>query len=247
MSKLYCPQCGGEVIHLERRPDGNHICRTGHKYPGRLSRRACPRDNDGDGNCGNPTCISCRQTRHGLLNIFDEVPTRTPALSFYGDSSGLTFDVVQAAVAERGKAWGKGKPIPLLFNTTEAGGEVGELIEAFLHLAVHVGKIGNTAKKVYRNENDMAGGITREAAELAVREELGDAGVCLFIIANKLGLNLGEIVVEKFNKTSEKNNFPHRITYDKRDISPAEEYAMQQETESAALQNDWVERRFNLD
>jgi hypothetical protein len=66
MGKLYCPQCGGEVEKRERRPNGNDICVNQHVYPSRLSRPACPRDNDGDGNCGNPTCVHCRQRQYGL-------------------------------------------------------------------------------------------------------------------------------------------------------------------------------------
>lgn len=62
----YCPQCGAEVASRERRPDGYDTCRNGHYYLSRLSRPACPRDNDGDGNCGNPTCVHCRQRCHGL-------------------------------------------------------------------------------------------------------------------------------------------------------------------------------------
>ena len=66
MADNYCPQCGAQVVLRERRPNGNDTCKTGHYYPSKLSRPACPRDNDGDGNCGNPTCVHCRQRQYGL-------------------------------------------------------------------------------------------------------------------------------------------------------------------------------------
>ncbi len=73
---LYCPQCSAVVVLRERRPNGNDRCDNGHEYPSKLSRKACPRDTDGDGNCGNPTCVHCRQKQYGLKKVVDDLVDR---------------------------------------------------------------------------------------------------------------------------------------------------------------------------
>lgn len=114
MSKLYCPQCGGEVVEREQQPDGKDTCVNDHYYPSRLSRPACPRDNDGDGGCGNPTCPNCRQRQYGLkkrdrgwqLPYFSG-PDGLPIV-FGTHADPLSLDTLQVAVDARGKVWSKG-------------------------------------------------------------------------------------------------------------------------------------------
>jgi NTP pyrophosphatase (non-canonical NTP hydrolase) len=106
----------------------------------------------------------------------------------------LTFNEVQAVNKDRMAAWANGQEFPLLFNATELAGEVGELL--------------NNIKKRHRHEMGVVGGVVDDEN---LAEELGDVVICCFILANKLGLNLGEITAKKFNKTSVKNGFPHRI------------------------------------
>lgn len=106
----------------------------------------------------------------------------------------LTFDEVQRANKDRMKEWAAGQEFPLLFNAVELAGEAGELL--------------NNIKKRFRAEMGVAGG---KIDDENLAEELGDVVICCFILANKLGLNLGRVTADKFNKTSIKNGFPHRI------------------------------------
>lgn len=140
-------------------------------------------------------------------------PERTPYLdSLRGTSTNpLSFADLQDANFERGKVWGKGQTIPSLFNMVELGGEAGELLEAVLYataVAANVGKVLNAAKKYARFELDMAGG---NPDLQAIQDETADVVICCSLLANKLNFDLGEAVARKFNKTSEKHGFPHRL------------------------------------
>jgi NTP pyrophosphatase (non-canonical NTP hydrolase) len=42
-------------------------------------------------------------------------------------------------------------------------------------------------------------------------EEFGDVLICLKNMAAKYGVDLEKVAKEKFNATSEKYNFPHRV------------------------------------
>lgn len=123
----------------------------------------------------------------------------------------LTFHDLQQANLERGRVWGKGQNIPSLFNTVELGGEAGELLEAFVDtilVAAATGKVLNAAKKFARHELGIAGG---NADLTAIEEEIGDVVICCSLLANKLGIDLARATASKFNKTSEKYGFPHRL------------------------------------
>ena len=113
------------------------------------------------------------------------------------DTNGMTFEALQIANRERGKVWGKGRDIPALFHAVELAGEVGELL--------------NEIKKQARYELGIAGGIHPEEALPRITDEIGDVVICCSLLANKLGIDLGKAVADKFNKTSEKHGFPHRL------------------------------------
>lgn len=130
----------------------------------------------------------------------------------------LTFMELQEANHERGKAWGKGQEIPSLFNACELGGECGELMEALYQhespmvigggIAAAVGKVLNACKKRFRYELGIVGGVEDTTA---IEEELGDVVICCSLLANKLKIDLGKAVANKFNKTSAKYGFPHHL------------------------------------
>jgi NTP pyrophosphatase (non-canonical NTP hydrolase) len=59
-------------------------------------------------------------------------------------------------------------------------------------------------KKNIRAQLDMPGG----SFDLTPTEdELGDVVICCSLLANRLGINLGDVVARKFNKTSNKHGF----------------------------------------
>lgn len=109
---------------------------------------------------------------------------------------GLTFDELQYKNAKRGQEWTKG-----------ATGDT-NLEFAVIELAGEVGELANAVKKRLRWLLKMPGGV--EDLE-PIREELGDVAICASLLANKLGVNLGDAVRDKFNKTSEKHGFETRL------------------------------------
>lgn len=104
----------------------------------------------------------------------------------------LTFAELQLANKKRAEYWTNGGPSPgLEFSVIELGGEVGELL--------------NEVKKLLRFRNGMVGGKDNMQD---IADELGDVVVCCSLLANKLGMDLGDITARKFNKTSDKHGFP---------------------------------------
>lgn len=104
----------------------------------------------------------------------------------------LTFKELADKNEERCILWnGEGShESQLEFNTIELAGETGELCDA--------------VKKYLRFKRGMVGGIEDLTP---VKEELGDVVICCSLLATTLGIDLGEAVREKFNKTSEKYDF----------------------------------------
>lgn len=107
------------------------------------------------------------------------------------DTPKLSFDTLQALTEERGKLWGDPGAE---FHFIEMGGEAGEALNKF--------------KKLLRHRKGMVGGCPDLEP---IADELGDVVICAALCAIDLGLDLGEIVARKFNKTSEKHGFPQRL------------------------------------
>ncbi len=62
------------------------------------------------------------------------------------------------------------------------------------------------------NENDPGRRIgSVEAAHAAIAEELADTVLYAVLLAARINIDLGQAVVEKFNKTSERYGFPERL------------------------------------
>lgn len=70
-----------------------------------------------------------------------------------------------------------------------------------LELAGEVGEICNVVKKLEREALDLRGS---RATHQELEDELGDALICLSLLANAFDINLEEVTRKKFNKTSEK-------------------------------------------
>lgn len=81
-----------------------------------------------------------------------------------------------------------------LFHATELGGEVGEVL--------------NVAKKLHREAMGWRG--SRSSLD-DLADELGDVMICLDKLAHVHGIDLAEATARKFNATSEKQGFAHRL------------------------------------
>ena len=115
------------------------------------------------------------------------------------DKKELTFRGLADASFRRDIEW-MGHPPDnrdLLFNTVELAGEVGEVC--------------NAVKKLSRTRLGIVGGKSEAESIEHLREELADVVICAGRVAGVLGINLGDAVVIKFNRTSEKNGLETRL------------------------------------
>lgn len=95
----------------------------------------------------------------------------------------------------RNRAWHGDQPdVGALYQATELGGEVGEAL--------------NVVKKLERERRGMVGS---RATVVQLADELADVVICTDNLAARFGIDLGAAVVNKFNASSEKNGFPHRM------------------------------------
>ncbi|MCA9049877.1 MAG: MazG-like family protein [Planctomycetaceae bacterium] len=106
----------------------------------------------------------------------------------------MTFEELRDANRRRHVEWARGNELPLSFRGLELAGEAGEAC--------------NELKKLERGRLGMAGG-KQDLANL--REELADVLICVDLIAMDLDIDLGEVLRQKFNKTSEKYGLSTRL------------------------------------
>lgn len=118
----------------------------------------------------------------------------------------LTFVAVTEANVARCDRWHKGG----IDDWTPSDWAVAMMGEA--------GEACNAIKKLRRVEDDIAnisdpGRLlaTREEAIAAIGEELADTFLYLNLLACRLGINLADEVVTKFNATSKRYGFPERL------------------------------------
>lgn len=97
--------------------------------------------------------------------------------------------------AQRWESWSEGRGEDPLFQSNEFGGEAGEVM--------------NVVKKLEREARGWRG--SRDTVE-HLGDEIADAIICLDSLARAYKIDLKEAVIRKFNATSEKNDFPHRLT-----------------------------------
>lgn len=112
-------------------------------------------------------------------------------------SYGLTFGEIQQACKDRNNLWTKGA-WTLRDNIVEFNEEFGELCGNIKRLR----RIELGLKTDDKTEAELTAGI---------EAELGDCGVVLINIANSVGLDLGETIRKKFNKTSAKYGFDVKV------------------------------------
>ena len=102
-------------------------------------------------------------------------------------TDGLTFYVLRQANRRRQQEWPGNDKADIAFRAIEVAGEAGEVAEA--------------VKKFLRAARGIKGSTaTRED----VAEEMGDLLVSLDLLADKMGINLGDAARRAFNRTSDK-------------------------------------------
>ena len=87
-------------------------------------------------------------------------------------------------------------------------------MEATIRASIANGTVANTIKKIRRHETGLGTSYnTPELEALAAKlaEEIADVVIYADLLANHYGIDLGQAVVEKFNKVSEANGFPERL------------------------------------
>jgi NTP pyrophosphatase (non-canonical NTP hydrolase) len=96
----------------------------------------------------------------------------------------------------RNQVWANDTKIDPLFHAVELGGEVGELL--------------NEVKKLHRETVGWRGSTTTMEK---LSEEIGDVLICLDKLAAIYGIDLAEATRQKFNTTSDKYGFPHKLSH----------------------------------
>lgn len=100
----------------------------------------------------------------------------------------VNFESLRDANLRRNAQWvGDKPPISLSFRGNELAGEVGEAC--------------NELKKIERHNLGLPGG---KEDKTGLTEELADVIICVDLLAMSMGIDLGEAVRDKFNKTSDK-------------------------------------------
>lgn len=102
-------------------------------------------------------------------------------------TDGITFNVLRDANRRRQQEWPGNDKADVAFRAIELAGESGEVLEA--------------VKKLLRAERGIKGS-TATLQDVAL--EMGDLLVSLDLLADSLGINLGNAVRDTFNKTSNK-------------------------------------------
>lgn len=79
-------------------------------------------------------------------------------------------------------------------------------------MAGEAGEACNVLKKLNRVRDGMTGNSeTPLQLQEQLAEELADVAIYLDLLAWQAGISLEAAVIKKFNKTSEKNEFPERL------------------------------------
>ena len=118
----------------------------------------------------------------------------------------LTFAEITAVNVARCNRWHKGGIndwTPERWMTATAG---------------ELGEAANALKKLFRIDDDIANISeadrqisTRQEAIDKIAEEVADTFIYLNLFACRLGIDLADAVVKKFNSTSERYGFPERL------------------------------------
>lgn len=121
-------------------------------------------------------------------------------------TDGMSFNVLRDANRNRQTEWPGNDKADIAFRAIEVAGEAGEVSEAI--------------KKFLRAERGIKGST---ATKEDVAAEMGDLLVSLDLLADSLGIDLGEAVRAKFNATSEKYGMRTYLSQTDWHLKPATE------------------------
>ncbi len=130
----------------------------------------------------------------------------------------LTFSALRMANERRQAEWPGNDQIDKAFRALETAGEGGELAEAIeahlraslqaLAVSGSLGRVSEQMKKFLRAERGIKGS---SACVGDIAREIGDCIIALDLLANDLGIDLGDTVASKFNETSIKYDLETRL------------------------------------
>jgi len=123
---------------------------------------------------------------------------------------GLSFAELRLANLVRDREWDPSHPITLEFRGNELGGECGEAQNIIKKLArARLGVRGTTA-----TVEDLAEDLVENLAR-----KLADVVICADLIAMAIGVDLGKMVREKFNESSDRLDPASRLKENAQDQS----------------------------
>lgn len=158
-----------------------------------------------DGKCHSLThmCADCpdRQTMKRPLKPI-------PLYGIQTTLKPLTFEELRYANVQRNLEWDPDNKISGSFRGLEMQGEIGELFEVILELAIKAGRLGNTIKKL---ERERLGLVGSRVTFVQLAEEYADCQITLDLIGMLYSIDSGTVVRHKFNATSEKNGLQTRL------------------------------------
>jgi NTP pyrophosphatase (non-canonical NTP hydrolase) len=117
-----------------------------------------------------------------------------PCAQLRAQANDVSLFDLRIANIERDKEWGQGQEFGLSYRGNELAGETGEAC--------------NVLKKLDRERMGLVG--SRATVEEAA-DELADVIICADLAAMELGIDLGQAVSRKFNKTTEKYGLKTRL------------------------------------
>lgn len=129
----------------------------------------------------------------------------------------LTFNDLTRANRARCGRWHPGFPDDETWTLADwsnaIGGEVGELAEALLAVTAAAGKVQNTTKKIRRYETGTNTAIDKPLEQLKaeLEDEAADVMCYLDLFCVKANIDLPAAVIRKFNRVSERQDFPDRL------------------------------------
>jgi len=80
-------------------------------------------------------------------------------------------------------------------------------------MAGEAGEVCNAIKKLRRIESNVnqANNLTKEKAIEEIGKEIGDTYLYLDLLAQRLGLNIDELIIETFNRVSDREGLPQKL------------------------------------
>lgn len=122
-------------------------------------------------------------------------------------TDGLTFRTLRAANLKRLPLFkdAKGRTCHLPTDDPKAAGFDWSPAQWLQAVVGELGEYANARKKVER------GDMTEEEAKEKLASELADVTIYLDLLAHRLGINLGDAVMQTWNAKSEKLGIPLRI------------------------------------